>query len=151
MAINTVLLHGNIGQDIEFVNLGDSGAQVAKFSIAITERWKDKNSGEMREATEWARVEVFGNKINYVKAAMQKGTEVFVTGSMKTDTWTDNNGQKRSATKVVVRGPQHNIQVLSRGKPRDGAPNTSGPAQNTQMDDQMPGPDMNGMDDEIPF
>ena len=144
MSINQVIIAGNIGQDIEYVSLGASGGEVAKFSVATTERWKDKASGEMREATEWHRVEVFGKTVNYVRAAMIKGTEVMLMGSIKTDKWQDQSGQTRYATKIVVRAPQHSVKVLSRGRPRDGA------ASNTQSSDQYT-PAPADMDDEIPF
>jgi single-strand DNA-binding protein len=109
--INKVILVGNIGQNPE-VRTFQSGEQVASLSVATSESWKDRNTGEMKEKSEWHRVSVFGSSANYIANYAQKGNQVYIEGQLQTRKWQDQNGQDRYTTEVVVRWPNGNIQLV---------------------------------------
>jgi single-strand DNA-binding protein len=99
-SVNKVIIVGNIGRDPEVRNF-PSGDKVATVSIATTDRWRDKNTGENREATEWHRV-VFSSKLaDIVEQYVRKGAQLYVEGSLRTRKWTDQaTGQERYATEI---------------------------------------------------
>lgn len=136
--INKVIAIGNLGQDPETRYL-PSGVAVCNFNIAVSESWKDKQTGEVKERTEWITVEVWGNTAEACAKYLTKGKQCYVEGKLQTDSW-ESEGVKKYRTKVRA----DNVQFL--GSPRDGqapaAPAApSAPAQ--------PGPD--DFDDDIPF
>ena len=93
MAVNKVILVGNLGRDPE-VRTFPSGGQVANVTLATTERWKDRQSGEMREHTEWHRL-VFNDRLAEIAGQyLRKGSQIYVEGSIRTRKWTDQSGQK---------------------------------------------------------
>lgn len=100
--INKAILIGNLGHDPDVRHL-DNGGSVANFSVATSESWKDKNTGERQERTEWHRVAVFGKLADIVGQYLRKGSKVYVEGSLQTRKWQDNAGQDRYTTEVVVR------------------------------------------------
>ena len=112
-SLNKVQLIGNVGRDPEIVYF-KSGDAVAKFSIATTEKWKDKTSGEQKEKTEWHNVEVFGGTVEVVKNYVEKGKQLFIEGQLQTDTY-EKDGVKKYATKVVVRGWGGKLILLGSG------------------------------------
>ena len=124
MTVNKAILIGNIGQDPEIRSTND-GKEIANFSIATTESWKDKATGERRDKTEWHRVVVFnqslvaniknGMKDNWIK----KGSKVYLEGSIYTRKWTDKNGVDKYTTEIVLQGFQGVFQVLSNQKKDD--------------------------------
>lgn len=98
-SVNRVILVGNLGADPE-VRTFQNGGKIANVSIATTDRWTDKNTGEQREATEWHRV-VFSDRLaDIVAQYLRKGSSVYVEGSIKTRKWQDQNGQDRYATEI---------------------------------------------------
>jgi single-strand DNA-binding protein len=98
-SVNKVILIGNLGKDPEMRTF-PSGGQVANVTIATSERWKDKQTGEMREATEWHRV-VFNDRLaEIVGQYLRKGSQVYVEGSIRTRKWTDQSGQERYSTEI---------------------------------------------------
>ena len=108
-SLNKVTLLGHLGQDPE-VRTFSNGGRVCNFSVATSERWKDRNTGEMREKTEWHRVAVFaravgGTERGLVKVAeqyLQKGSQVYLEGKLETRKWTDKDGNDRYTTEVVL-------------------------------------------------
>lgn len=110
--INKVIAIGNLGADPESRFL-PSGAQVCNFSIAITESWKDKQTGEQKERTEWMNIEVWGNTAEACQTYLFKGSQCYVEGKLQTDKWTDKEGKDRWTTKVRA----DNVQFL--GSPKD--------------------------------
>lgn len=98
-SLNRVELIGNLGKDAE-TSYTPGGAAVTKFSVATGRRWKDKNSGEWREETDWHLVELWRSE--KLAEYLTKGTQVYVDGRLKTDEWTDKTGSKRYTTKVVA-------------------------------------------------
>lgn len=134
--INKVIVVGNLGSDPESRYM-DSGAVVCNFSVAATESWKDRNTGEQVERTEWVRVEVWGKTAEACIKYLAKGSQVYVEGKMRTDKF-EKNGQDHYSTKVRA----DTVQFL--GSPRSGnAPPADGKA--------PPQPKPEDMDDDIPF
>ena len=97
--LNQAQIIGHLGKDPEIRYL-PSGEAVANFSIATTEKWKDKNSGEQREETEWHRISVFGRLAEIVGEYLKKGSLVFIQGKIKTRKYTDKDGAERYATEI---------------------------------------------------
>ena len=98
-SVNKVILIGNLGKDPEIRNLGSSGDRVANLTVATSENWRDKQSGERKEKTEWHRVVIFNE--NLVKVAenyLKKGSKVYLEGTLQTRKWTDNSGVEKYST-----------------------------------------------------
>ncbi len=117
--INKVILVGNLGQDPE-VRYMPNGNAVANFSIATSESWKDKQTGETRDRTEWHRVVVFGKLAEIAGEYIKKGTQVYLEGQLQTRKWQDQSGQDRYTTEVVINPIGGTLQILgSRGNSND--------------------------------
>ena len=124
--VNKVILVGNLGQKPEIRYTKDS-KPIASFSIATSESWKDKTTGDMVEKTEWHNVTFFGRIAEVAEQYLDKGSKVFVEGKLQTDKWEDENGNKRSATKIIG----NNMQMLdSRGSNNSSSFDESSSAQN---------------------
>lgn len=115
-SVNQVMLIGRLGQDptVRYMPNGDA---VASFTIATSEKWKDKASGEQREATEWTRINAFGKLAEIAGQYLKKGSLVFVQGKLVTRKYTDKTGAERQATEVKI----DQMKMLG-GKPEDAAP-----------------------------
>ena len=101
-SINKVILVGNLGKDPEVRNAQD-GSKIVTFSIATSESWKDKNSGERKDRTEWHRVVMFNERLGEVaEKYLRKGSKVYVEGALQTRKWTDNNNIEKYTTEVVI-------------------------------------------------
>ena len=98
-SVNKVIIVGNLGRDPEMRTF-PSGDQVANVTIATTDRWRDKNTGENKEATEWHRVVFNGRLAEIVGQYLRKGSQVYVEGSIRTRKWTDQSGQERYSTEI---------------------------------------------------
>lgn len=112
--INTVILIGNLGKDPE-IRYSGAGKAIANFSIAIGSAWKDKNTGEKKEHTEWVNVVAFGRLGEVVSEFLKKGSQVYVEGKLTTEKWQDKEGKDCYTTKVII----HEMQMLG-GKPDSG-------------------------------
>lgn len=99
--INKVILIGNLGQDPE-VRYMPSGGAVANLTLATSESWRDKQTGEQKERTEWHRVVIFGKLAEVAAEYLKKGSQVYIEGSLQTRKWQDQSGQDRYTTEVVV-------------------------------------------------
>jgi single-strand DNA-binding protein len=101
-SVNKVILVGNLGKDPEVRSLG-SGDRVANLTLATSESWRDKATGERKEKTEWHRVVIFNdNLIRVAEQYLRKGSSVYLEGSLQTRKWTDNTGQEKYSTEVVL-------------------------------------------------
>lgn len=110
--INKVILVGNLGRDPE-VRYTQSGAAVATLALATSESWRDKNTGEQREKTEWHRVSLFGKLAEVAGEYLRKGSQVYVEGQLQTRKWQDQqSGQDRYTTEIVVQGYNGVMQML---------------------------------------
>lgn len=119
--INKVILVGNLGQDPEVRYLPNGGA-VANISVATSETWKDKQTGENKERTEWHRVVIFGKLAEIAGEYLKKGSQVYLEGSLQTRKWQDQSGQDRYSTEVVI-NIGGTLQILgSRGDSAASAP-----------------------------
>jgi single-strand DNA-binding protein len=141
-SINKVILLGHLGQDPEIRSTQD-GRAVANFSLATSESWKDKQTGEKREKTEWHRVTVWNEGlVGVIEKYVTKGSKVYVEGQLQTRKWQDQQGQDRYTTEVVLQGFGASLVLLTGGGQRD----LTQPTQPTQSGYQT-----NNLDDEIPF
>lgn len=104
MSVNRVILVGRLGQDPE-VNYSASGSAIAKFSVATSERWKDKQ-GQQQEKTEWHRCVAFGRLAEIIGQYLKKGSQIYAEGSLQTNKYTDKNGIERYSTDIIVREMQ---------------------------------------------
>lgn len=111
-SINKVILVGNLGADPEVRRMQDN-RPVVNLSIATSESWKDKNTGERREKTEWHRVVIFNEGLCRVaEQYLKKGSKVYIEGSLQTRKWQDNNGQDKYTTEIVLQGFNGNLTML---------------------------------------
>ena len=150
-SVNKVILIGNLGRDPEVRSM-PSGDKVVNMSVATSERWKDRNSGEMQERTEWHRVAIFDQQlVDVAERFLRKGRKVYLEGQLQTRKWTDQQGQERYTTEVVLSRFRSTLVLLD---PRDGGegggydregPPASAPA------DPSGGSSADDLDDEIPF
>jgi single-strand DNA-binding protein len=122
-SINKVILVGNLGSDVE-TRYMPSGDAVCNFSIATTDKWKDKASGEMKESTEWHRCTVFGKLAEICSEYLKKGSSVYIEGSLKTRKYQAQDGTDRYATEIKV----EKMQMLG-GQRSDGSGNSTGERQ----------------------
>lgn len=109
--INKVILVGNLGNDPE-VRYLPSGGAVATLTVATSESWRDKATGEQREKTEWHRVALFGKLAEVAREYLKKGSQVYIEGQLETRKWQDQSGQDRYTTQVVVKGFNGVMQML---------------------------------------
>lgn len=142
--MNKAILIGNIGRDPE-VRTTQSGDKVANLALATSERWKDKQTGERKERTEWHRVTVWGPLAGICEQYIRKGAKVAITGRIETRKWQDQSGQDRYTTEIVLRGPQAELEMLD-SKQGGGREDTSPAAQEQYAQQQTA-----DLDDEIPF
>lgn len=111
-SLNKVMLIGNLGADPEIRSF-QNGGRVANLRIATSETWKDKNTGERQERTEWHTVAIFSDGlVGVVERYVKKGSKVYVEGQLQTRKWQDQNGQDRYSTEVVIRGLNGSLTML---------------------------------------
>ena len=146
-SVNKVILVGNLGRDAE-LKYTPSGAAVSNFSIATSESWKDKNSGERKEKTEWHRIVLWGKTAENLSQYLLKGKQIYVEGRLETRQWEDKEGQKRSTTEVRV-GPGDRLVLL--GSRDDGGSRRSGTGSESAPSDPGPSQGSELTDDDIPF
>jgi single-strand DNA-binding protein len=111
-SVNKVILVGNLGKDPEIRTL-TSGDRVANLSLATSETWRDKSSGERKEKTEWHRVVIFNdNLVKVAESYLRKGSTVYIEGSLQTRKWTDNSGVEKYSTEVVLQKFRGELTML---------------------------------------
>lgn len=151
MSINKVILVGNVGQEPEIRSTQD-GKEIANFSLATSESWKDKNSGEKREKTEWHRVVVFSQGlVGVIKNYVKKGSKLYIEGSLQTRKWTDSQGVDKYTTEIVLQNYGSSMQILDSRSGGDSF--QSSPQQQTQSSEPAANNNVSvdETDDEIPF
>ncbi len=144
--VNKVILIGNLGNDPE-VRYTASGAAVANVSLATSEQWKDRESGEQQERTEWHRVVFFGRIAEVVGEYLRKGSQIYVEGRLQTRKWQDKDGNDKYSTEIVA----NDMQMLGGGRGGGGgsADASSGARNSAAASKQPAGGD--DFDDDIPF
>jgi single-strand DNA-binding protein len=155
-SVNKVILVGNLGNEPEVRNL-PSGGKVVNLSIATSESWRDKNSGERKERTEWHRVVIFSEGLAKVaESYLHKGSKVYIEGQLQTRKWQDQSGQDKYSTEIVLQGFNSALTMLdgpSGDKPAQSQPAGSyGAAKdNSTRRHQQPAFEAEGADSEVPF
>ncbi|MDB5360024.1 MAG: hypothetical protein JWO51_1321 [Rhodospirillales bacterium] len=111
-SVNKVILVGNLGKDPEIRSTND-GTKVASLTVATSENWKDRSTGEKRERTEWHRVVIFNDRlVEVAERYLKKGAKVYLEGALQTRKWTDNSGQERYTTEVVLQKFRGELTML---------------------------------------
>lgn len=157
-SVNKVILIGNLGRDPEVRSM-QNGNKVCTLSIATSERWKDKTSGEQKEKTEWHRVVIWDDRlVDVAEKYLKKGAKVYLEGELQTRKWQDQSGQEKYSTEVVLKKFRGTLTMLdSRNAQGGGDPGNQGDPQGNHQGPaqggQAPGgnPPMDDLDDEIPF
>jgi single-strand DNA-binding protein len=147
-SLNKVLLIGRLGNDPEIKQM-QNGKSVARLSVATSESWKDKNTGEKKEKTEWHRVVIFNEGlVGVVQKYLKKGAQVYIEGQLNTNKYTDSNGQEKYSTQIVLQGYSSSLTML------DGKNSLSGDGKKLESS-QLPSDDMPDIsqdpDDKVPF
>lgn len=146
--INKCIILGRLGGDPEVRHLPSGGA-VANITIATSESWRDKATGEQREKTEWHRVSLFGKLAEVAGEYLRKGSQVYIEGQLQTRKWQDQDGQDRYSTEVVVQGFNGVMQMLGGGQ--QGGQRQSQPQQQPQQAHPQRNEPPTDWDEEIPF
>ena len=146
-SLNKVLLIGRLGADPELKEM-INGKSVARLSLATSQSWKDKNTGEKKEKTEWHRIVVFNEGlVNVVKQYLKKGAQIYVEGQISTRKWKDEStGQDKYSTEVVIQGYNSSLTMLGSGNS-----SISSNQDNNQSIENTSQASQNDLDDEIPF
>jgi single-strand DNA-binding protein len=161
-SVNKVILVGNLGKDPEVRSM-QSGDRVASFPIATSERWKDKATGERKEKTEWHKVAIFDERlVEIAEKYLRKGSKVYLEGQLQTRKWTDQNGQERYTTEIVLQrfrgdltlldtrsdGESDDARGMAVGQDFSSSISTQKGIPNTKMTSKS---SKNDLDDDIPF
>lgn len=154
-SINKVILIGNLGRDPE-IRTQQGGSKIATLNLATSESWKDKNTGDRKEKTEWHRIVVFNERfVKLVESYVKKGHKLYVEGALQTRKWTDDKGVEKFSTEIVISAFRGEIQILGSGGngesrtsalPADPAPSQA-PTERKSAGWQLP----DELDHEIPF
>ena len=147
-SVNKVILIGNLGRDPE-VRTFQNGGKVCNFSIATSETWKDRNSGERQERTNWHNIAIFNENLAQIaEQYLRKGSKVYVEGQLETRKWQDQAGNDRYTTEVVLRNFRGELTLLD-GRNENSNSNFS---ENASINDESSDKVLtNDIDDEIPF
>lgn len=149
-SVNKVILVGNLGKDPE-VRMTQDGLKIVNLSVATSEQWRDRDSQERKERTEWHRVVIFNEKLAEVADKyLRKGSKIFVEGQLQTRKWTDQNGQERYTTEVVVPRFRGELTMLDGNRSQG----LSGESESFDISNNIAKealPPMGDIDDEIPF
>ena len=154
--VNRVTILGNLGNDPE-VKYTQSGSAIANLTVATSEEWKDKTTGESKSLTEWHRVVLFGKLAEVAGEYLRKGSQVYIEGQLRTRKWTDNAGVEKYTTEIVV-GMNGVMQML--GGKQEGKPQQQGgweqpqqpkPQQQSKPSSSWPHEPPTDFDDSIPF
>lgn len=157
-SVNKVILVGNLGRDPE-VRFGPDGAKIVSLSVATSESWKDKNSGERKDRTEWHRVVVFNDRLaDIAEKYLRKGSKVYLEGQLQTRKWTDQQGQERYTTEVMLARYRGEMTLLD-GKGEGGGvamnqdfdTSALGSSSNESFSSASSAPKFDDLNDEIPF
>jgi single-strand DNA-binding protein len=160
-SVNKVILVGNLGRDPEVRSTQD-GSKIVNLSLATSERWKDKNTGEQREKTEWHRVVIFNENLGRIaEQYLRKGSTCYIEGQLQTRKWTDQQGVEKYTTEVVLQRYRGEMTLLGGRGDSSSMGDSGGYSSNQVSYDQTPQaggqsspPPMrssNDMDDDIPF
>ena len=150
-SVNKVIIMGNLGKDPEIRNF-PNGGRVCNFSVATSENWKDRNSGEKQERTQWHNISILSEPlVNIAERFLKKGSKVYLEGQLETRKWQDNSGADRYSTEIVLRPYKGEITLIdnkSDSNINTESINVNQPNQKTEFNSS---PIVEDFDDEIPF
>ena len=147
-SINKVILVGNVGQDPQTRTM-QSGQKVVSFSLATSDRWRDRTTGEQKEQTEWHRIVIFNpNLVEVAERMLQKGTKLYIEGALRTRKWQNQQGVDTYTTEVVLNQFAGTMVILSGAKSMDAMSGASAPAATPAPAEEM---SISEIGDDIPF
>jgi len=159
-SVNKVILVGNLGRDPE-IRSTQAGARIANLSLATSETWRDRASGERKERTEWHRVVIFNERlVEVVEKYLKKGAKLYIEGALQTRKWTDNSNQERYTTEIVLQNFRGELTMLDGGRGGGGGESTGGGFEPDEPGEARgggaparaaPRAPAGDLDDEIPF
>ena len=150
-SVNKVILIGNLGKDPEVRNT-PSGSKIVSFPLATSESWTDKASGERKEKTEWHRIVVFNERIaDVAERFLSKGRKVYVEGSLQTRKWTDQSGQDKYTTEIVIDRFRGELTLLDSSPNRAESGSRSAGSGRSKPQDSNWQPNPSDLEDEVPF
>ena len=154
-SVNKVIIIGNLGKDPE-VRTFPNGGKVCNFPVATSETWRDRNSGEKQERTQWHNIAIFSEPlVNIAERFLKKGSKIFVEGQLETRKWQDNTGADRYSTEVVLRPYKGELTLLDNKSETDNTQRESLSESTTsvmpQNTENSPSFAVDDFDDEIPF
>ena len=148
--INKVILVGNLGAKPE-VKYASNGNAISNLSVATSESWTDKSTGQKQERTEWHRVSLFGKLAEIAGQYLDKGSKVYVEGKLQTRKWQDQNGQDRYTTEVVVSGFNGTLQMLDRREVSSSSAQSEDVTVKDQAEPSITPVSKDEFEDDIPF
>ncbi len=164
--VNKVILVGRLGKDPEFTTMGN-GKELAKFPLATSETWKDRNTGERQEKTEWHNIVIFNDGlVNVVKNYVKKGSQLYIEGQLQTRKWEGQDGVERYNTDIILSGFNGTLVMLDSRNANGGGGNFGGGSSSSSSSSNQSGGNFGGgsdpfapsgndigadLDDEIPF
>ena len=150
-SLNKVFLIGRLGNDPEIKQMSN-GKNVARLSLATSDTWKDKNTGEKKEKTEWHRIVIFNEGlVNVVQQYLKKGAQVYIEGQIQTTKYTDNSGQEKYSTQIVLQGYNSTLTMLGAGSSSSSKIEDSSMNQDNSSLPSDNNISSNDLDDEVPF
>ena len=145
-SVNKVIIVGNVGRDPE-TRYMPSGDAVTNISVATSDRYKDKQTGEMKENTEWHRIAFFGKLAEIAGQYLKKGSQVYVEGRLRTRKWTDQSGQEKYSTEIIA----DSMQMLGARMAGSGEESSGGRSKPAESSSSPRASALDAMDDDIPF
>jgi single-strand DNA-binding protein len=150
-SLNKVFLIGRLGNDPEIKQMSN-GKNVARLSLATSDTWKDKNTGEKKEKTEWHRIVIFNEGlVNVVQQYLKKGAQVYIEGQIQTTKYTDNSGQEKYSTQIVLQGYNSTLTMLGAGSSSSSKIEDNSMSQDNSSLPSDNNISSNDLDDEVPF
>jgi len=150
-SVNKVILVGNLGKDPEVRN-SQNGTPIVRFSLATNESWKDRNTGEKREKTEWHRVVIFNEGLcRIAQEYLRKGSKIYIEGQLQTSKWQDQSGQDKYTTEIVLQGFNSTLTMLDSRADSTGGFSGGGGGFSDNTGGDFSGGGGGDLDDEIPF
>ena len=150
-SVNKVIIMGNLGKDPEIRNF-PNGGRVCNFSVATSENWKDRNSGEKQERTQWHNISILSEPlVNIAERFLKKGSKVYLEGQLETRKWQDNSGADRYSTEIVLRPYKGEITLIDNRSDSNITSESNNENQLNQNTESNSSPVVEDFDDEIPF
>ena len=150
-SVNKVIVMGNLGKDPEIRNF-PNGGRVCNFSVATSESWRDKNSGEKQERTQWHNISILSEPlVNIAERFLKKGSKVYLEGQLETRKWQDNSGSDRYSTEIVLRPYKGEITLIDNKTDSNMTNEAINNNQINEIQETNVSPNVDDFDDEIPF